>query len=184
MKRLTILFDADDTVEDLLSPWLEVLNSTYGTAVMPQDVTNWNVASFFPSLTKEQVFAPLYDGGFWSLINPIENSVPVFKRLIEDGHDLYVVTASNYQTCAAKVEMLLEMFPLLDWNHIILTSNKQLIRGDILVDDGPHNLIGGEYTKFLFDRPHNRSFDEKTHGMRRVYTWNEIYNEIGKLAND
>lgn len=94
-----------------------------------------------------------------------------------------MVTASNYQTCAAKVERLLELFPFLDWNHIILTSNKQMVRGDILIDDGPHNLVGGDYMKFLFDRPHNRSFDEKVHGIERVYTWDEIYDEVCKIAN-
>lgn len=184
MKKLIILFDADDTVEDLLSPWLSILNKTYGTSVVPEDVTDWNVASFFPQLTKEQVFAPLYDKHFWSLIEPIEGSVHNLKKLLTDGHDLHMVTASNYQTCAAKVERLLELFPFLDWNHIILTSNKQMVRGDILIDDGPHNLVGGKYIKFLFDRPHNRSFNEKEHGIKRVYAWDEIYNEVCEIAND
>lgn len=184
MKKLTILFDADDTVEDLLGPWLEILNSTYDTNVKPEDVTDWNVASFFPRLTKGQVFAPPYDSNFWSLIEPIDGSVRNLQKLITDGHDLYMVTASNYQTCAAKVERLLEIFPFLDWNHIILASNKQMVKGDILVDDDPHNLVGGEYMKFLFDRPHNRSFNENEHSIKRVYTWDEIYEKILKLAKE
>lgn len=184
MKKFTILFDADDTVEDLLGPWLSILNKTYDASIVPEDVTDWNVASFFPQLTKEQVFAPLYDKHFWSLIEPIGGSVRNLQKLLADGHDLYMVTASNYQTCAAKVERLLEIFQFLDWNHIILASNKQMVKGDILVDDGPHNLVGGEYMKFLFDRPHNRSFKENEHGIKRVYTWDEFYDEVCKIAND
>ena len=30
-----------------------------------------------------------------------------------------------------------------------------------MIDDGIHNLIGGEYKKILFDAPYNRSFDDK-----------------------
>ncbi len=68
----------------------------------------------------------------------------------------------------------LELFPFLDWEHIIITNNKQLVRGDILIDDGPHNLVGGEYFKILFDRPHNRNYDDAANGMLRLHTWQEI----------
>lgn len=85
-----------------------------------------------------------------------------------------MVTASGYRTCKTKVERLLELFPFLDWEHIIITSNKQMVRGDVLIDDGPHNLVGGEYFKILFDRPHNRSFDHVANDTLRVSTWEEI----------
>ena len=86
-----------------------------------------------------------------------------------------MVTASDYHTCRVKVERLLEMFPFLDWNHIIITSNKQMVCGDILIDDGPHNLVGGKYFKILYDRPHNRKFDAGANNALRLYTWDEIY---------
>ena len=34
---------------------------------------------------------------------------------------------------------------LLTWDQVIVTSRKQLIRGDVLIDDGIHNLEGGQY---------------------------------------
>ena len=33
MKKLTILFDADDTVENLSDCWIAMLNERYGTSV-------------------------------------------------------------------------------------------------------------------------------------------------------
>ena len=86
-----------------------------------------------------------------------------------------MVTASDYRTCKPKVDRLLELFPFLDWKHIIITNNKQMVRGDILIDDGPHNLVGGDYFKILFARPHNHSFDAASTGILRLYTWEEIY---------
>ncbi len=174
MKKLTILFDADDTVENLSDCWIAMLNERYGTSVTPEDVHGWDISLAFPTLTKEQVFGVLYDDELWRRITPISGSVEVLQKLYDEGHQLYMVTASSYHTCKTKVERLLELFPFLDWEHIIFACNKQMVRGDVLIDDAPHNLVGGEYAKILFDRPHNRSFDHVAHDALRVNTWEEI----------
>lgn len=174
MNKLTILFDADDTVENLCDCWIAMLNERYGTSVTLEDVRDWDITLAFPTLTKEQVFGVLHDDELWRRITPIPGSVEVLQKLQQEGHQLYMVTASDYRTCKAKVERLLELFPFLDWGHIIITSHKQMVHGDILIDDGPHNLVGGEYFKILFDRPHNRNYDDAANGMLRLYTWEEI----------
>ena len=66
------------------------------------------------------------------------------------------------------------MFPFLDWNHIIFAANKQMIRGDILIDDGVHNLVNGDYFKILFNRPHNRNLNVQQYGIHRAETWDDI----------
>jgi len=48
------------------------------------------------------------------------------------------------------------------------------VHGDYLIDDGVHNFEGGHYKGILFDRPHNRLFDDKAAGLTRVHTWDEI----------
>ena len=169
-----LLFDADDTVENLSDCWIAMLNERYGTSVMPEDVHGWDISLAFPTLTKEQVFGVLHDDELWRRITPIPGSVEVLQKLYDEGHQLYMVTASSYHTCKTKVERLLELFPFLDWEHIIFACNKQMVRGDVLIDDAPHNLVGGEYAKILFDRPHNRSFDHVAHDALRVNTWEEI----------
>ena len=49
-----------------------------------------------------------------------------------------------------------------------------MIRGDVLIDDGIHNLEGGAYKKIMFTAPHNRNYDAEAHGMIRVDNWEEI----------
>lgn len=65
MKKLTILFDADDTVENLSDCWIAMLNERYGTSVTPEDVHGWDISLAFPTLTKEQVFGVLHDDELW-----------------------------------------------------------------------------------------------------------------------
>lgn len=104
-------------------------------------------------------------------------------KLIADGHTVLIVTTSNYQTMAAKMEQVLfHYFPFLTWNDVIITAHKQLIKGDVLVDDGIHNLEGGDYFKILMTAPHNRNYDADKNGMYRVSSWSETYSAIQALA--
>ena len=73
-------------------------------------------------------------------------------------------------------------YPGLTREQVIITSRKQMIRGDVLIDDGPHNLIGGEYRKILYDAPHNQGFNAEGNGMSRVRNWDEIETVIGKWS--
>ncbi len=66
------------------------------------------------------------------------------------------------------------MFPFLGWEHIILASNKQMIRGGIMIDDGIHNLLGGKYFKILFNRPRNRDIDIEQYDVHRADTLDDI----------
>lgn len=183
MKPLTILFDADDTVENLLDCWVAMLNEKYGTSVLPENITDWDVALSFPSLTREQVYGVLREDELWKRLSPIPESAEVLQELIEEGHQVYMVTASDYHCCRAKFERIFEMFPFLTWDHVIVTSHKQLVKGDILIDDGPHNLVGGDYWGILFDRPHNRNFDVSEHDkIFRATNWANVRGIIHEFS--
>ncbi len=182
MKKLIILCDADDTIEELSFHWIEELNRKHHKTVKKEDIKTWDMLSAYPDLTEEEVFAPIHRKEFWDQITPIENSGYYLQKLLEDGHDLYIVTATNYKTSDAKVAKLLELFPFLKDKNIIVSHNKQLIQGDVLIDDGVHNLLNGNYAKLLFHQPNNAAFDEKSYDITRVFSWEEIYETICQMA--
>ena len=184
MRKLRVLCDADDVIEELLPLWVRVINLEFGTNVKWNDITEWDMEKFFPNLTKKQIHSPIYKDGFWDCITPMTGANEFIDNILSDGHELYIVTATNYQTCGAKIEKLLEMFPMLKWENFIIATNKQIINGDILLDDAPQNLIDGSYQKILFDRPHNHNFDERRYGINRVFTLDEAYKEVCKLARE
>ncbi len=178
MKRLTILCDADDTIQELTEHWLSELNCKHNYHVKKEDITSWDVTKAFPGLTPEEVLEPLYRDEFWDRTTSVEGSHYYLKKLVDDGHKLLIVTASNPETFEAKTEKLLELFPFLTKEQIIRENNKQSVKGDILIDDGVHNLINGAYIKFLYHQPNNSGFNEKEHDITRVYSWKEIYERI------
>ena len=154
----------------------------YGTTVAFEDIKDWDMTLAFPTLTKQQIFGVLHDDELWKSLEPMPGSQRVLQKWFDQGHQLYMVTASDYRTCKVKVERILEMFPFLDWEHIIFASNKQMIRGDILIDDGIHNLLNGEYFKILFNRPHNRGLDVEKYGVQRADTWDDVDSMVQEFA--
>lgn len=168
-----LLCDADDTIENLLECWVRKLNRRFGTKVRKEDVTDWDIPLFFPELTNEQVYNPLYEKEFWTELSDLPDCFDVLKELNEK-YDLHIATATNYQTCDTKIERILQLYPFLKWKQFIIVSNKQLLRGKYLIDDGVHNLIGGEYKGILFTQPHNKDFNAEAAGLIRVHGWQDI----------
>lgn len=117
MRHLTILVDMDDTIENLAEAWVAYLNARHQTSTNLSDITDWDISKAFPTLTKEQVYAPLFEDAFWSWVKPMEGASEALQKLIADGHTVLIVTTSNYQTLAAKMEQVLfHYFPFLTWN--------------------------------------------------------------------
>lgn len=177
--QYTILVDMDDTIENLLDNWIHWLNVKHGTSVKPDEVIDWEIDRFFPTLTRHEVFEPIFTEDFWDTVTPKEDAIYYVKRLIDDGYKVYICTNTNYKTMKPKMDkVLFKYFDYLTWNNVIVTGNKQMVKADFLVDDGVHNLVGGSYKGILMDAPHNWYFDEEEYGITRVKNWKEVYNLI------
>ncbi len=180
---MVILIDADGVLEDLSQKWVEYLNEKYGTSVRYEDLTEWDMTAAFPSLTREQVYVIDRDEEFYSRLEPIPGAVTAVKQLLEDGHEIYIVTTTPYQVVRAKLDRaIFRFFPFLTWMNVVITSNKHLIRGDVLIDDGVHNLLGGEYRKILVSAPYNMDYNAEANDMIRVGSWKEIYRAVSAMA--
>jgi len=178
MKKFTILVDMDDVLWNLITPWVTTINEMYGTDVSEDCITDWKIAKFFPMLTPEQVYSPLFAEGFWDKMQPVADGQWFIRQLLEDGHRVKIVTATFSDNVPVKMRRFLELYPMLSWADVTVTSDKQSIKGDIMVDDAPHNLENGDYHKILVNKPHNIHYDAVKNGTVRVSSLKEAYNEI------
>lgn len=179
---MRILVDMDDTIELLLEAWVEAANEKFGTNVTCEDITNWDVSRAFPGVGHDEVYNIISDEEFWKRVKPVPGAPEALKRFIDSGHEVYVVTVTPHEQVKSKMEnVLFKYFPYIDFNHVIITSRKQLLKADVLIDDGFHNLVGGDYHKILVDAPYNREFDEKSEGMLRVFNWDEIEKAVNDI---
>ena len=180
---MVILVDMDDTIEQLLEAWIRAVNLRYGYSVTYDEIRSWDVSAAFPGLTREQVYAIPMEPGFWRSVDPIPGAAEALRHLMAAGHEVYIVTATEFEVVPEKMnDLLFRYFPFLRRDQVIITCRKQMIRGDVLIDDGVHNLENGSYHKILMTAPHNRDYDAEANGMIRVCSWSEIEAAIAKLS--
>lgn len=176
MNKLTILVDLDDTLENLCETWVDELNRRHELSVTMDDITQWDMTKAFPTLSREQIYQPLVNAELWKRVTPLPEAPEYLKRIIDDGHEVWIVTASYYTALGVKLDnTLFKHFPYITPRNVITAYNKQMIKGDIMIDDAPHNLEGARNLKILVDAPHNRAFDESTIGAVRAKSWQDIY---------
>lgn len=172
---MRILIDMDDTIENLGEAWVDCLNRKYGTNVDWFNIRNWDMQISFPTLTEKQIYEVLDEETLWDSVTVKKDAPEHIKALMDQGHEVFIVTSSWYTTVFPKVERcLFKYFPFLSWEQVIITSHKYLINGDILIDDNPENFVNGTYFGILFSAPHNVDFDEATNNLVRADNWDSV----------
>lgn len=181
-RSMRILIDLDSVLMNLLPTWLYHLNMQAKSKLTVEDITAWDISKFFPTLTKEQIYAPFSWGFFWKETTPIDGAIEFVNKLIADGHKLYVCTSTHYTTLQHKLENgLLRYFDCFNYKDIIVTYDKHLINADILIDDYQENLKDFKGKRILFDYPYNRECPTEYYDIR-CKNWTEIYDYIKSLT--
>lgn len=166
MKKKVIAIDIDDTVAYLLKSWIKAVNKGENEDV--KEVTNWDIASHFKCGKK--VYCYLKHDLYRNL-DVIEDSQEVIKELTIHYEVYFVTSATEFiESLVAKVEWIKEHFPFIPMKNVVLCGDKSIIKADIMIDDGVHNLEKFDGIKLLFNAPHNQ--EEKR--FKRVNNWREV----------
>lgn len=170
MLKKVLVVDMDDVLAELVPKWVAAVNEGERESVSPADVVSWDIDSYFKCGKKVYEYLT-YD--LYRNLPVSPDSVDVLRKL-QGKFDVYVVTSATAYTesLVAKVEWLEEHFPFIDRSHIVLCGNKNIIKADVMIDDGVHNLESFDGTHLLFDAPHNRN----NRNFTRVYSWKQIEN--------
>jgi 5'(3')-deoxyribonucleotidase len=70
MKKLRILVDMDEVLNNLLEAWVAYLNERYSVNARVQDVNAWCLTCVYPFLTVDEVNRPLYEDAFFRTLKP------------------------------------------------------------------------------------------------------------------
>lgn len=172
-ENIKVILDMDDVVNQFLDYLLEVYNKKYDKNVKLNDITSWD-------LTKNEAVRPsiiklFKKRGFFLSVPEKRGAIEVIKKLMDDGrYDIYIVTAcGTVNEYKEKIEWMENYLPEFNKSHIIMCTEKNLIRGDVIVDDKVQNLdeCAPYYKKcILYDMPHNRY----THKYDRILTLKEL----------
>lgn len=171
MKR-KLAVDIDNTIWDLITPWLNYYNKRHNDDVKYEDVTEYSFFNIIKNITREEMLGLLTENEFWSEVIPYPDSYKYLKKL-NDEFELYIATSTSYKTPREKFDKLFTFFDFLEEDQLIVTSKKQLLNVDIMIDDCVDCLIGGHYIKLLIDTPYNKNIVDSS--LIRVKDLKEAY---------
>lgn len=173
MKKLRILCDMDSVIAELNPKWYAAANADCGTNIGIPEITDWDTSKFFPCGKK--IFSYLALPKFFADLPVIPGAYAALKTLHDAGHEIIAVTACSIPDAKGdKTRWLAERFPFLAGSIIVCDSKvpKDAVKGDVLIDDGPHNIIGYRkaYPKAFiaaFRYPYNG------HAMEQANLWGD-----------
>ena len=114
--------------------------------------------------------------GFYENLPVVEGAVEAVMEMLEHGYDIRICTSpmKNYRNCVLeKYEWIDRHFGPDLTRRTILTRDKAIIHGDVLIDDSPApSQIGNRtpaWEHVVYDAPYNRQVD----GRRRIKNWRD-----------
>ena len=168
-----ILLDMDGVLCDMLTPWLKAYNKRFDDNLKNEDITDWNVHLFVKPECGLRVYDILKEDMFFQLPEPLPHAVEVCEWLHEGGYELVIVTAAPSRSKMGvydKKEWVAEYLPFIPEKNFIATHRKEMVRGDLLFDDGPHNIEAFPGRTCVMDHPYNQEVE----GDYRVSNWLEF----------
>jgi 5'(3')-deoxyribonucleotidase len=140
-----ILIDLDGTVCDTLPDWLDCIFQRTGIRAWAHQITEWEMKqnSALSMLTDAELYAPLHEPGFFANVRPLQGAIDGVEALRVAGHSIYFVTARCHPVSFHDTRIWLKRyFPWVDEErHLILAYDKEVIYGDVLIDDKPKTLL-------------------------------------------
>lgn len=183
---MRILLDMDDICVELLEEWTHNLNKISTYHKEPEDIINWDMRLAYPDLEPKSIYNCLNYQSFWENVKPVKDAYKYIKFLMDEGHDIYIATASIPSHLFIKTEYcLFKIFDYLTPKQIISIHDKSLLNADVLFDDYHENLRNFKGIKIMRNAAYNMNCDEECYDFRisRDNTWEEFYNLIKRIES-
>lgn len=153
----TIKIDCDGVLRDMLTTMCELYNHFFKDNLTPDDVTNFNVNKVFTKCPNPEEFFFKEYSSYVYLNSPVcEKAKEAMDLIHEKGYHIIIVsTQPTYDRQLYTLQWLRNNH--IYYDSICFTNEKQIVSGDIVVDDYEKNLSNcHELEKILIDAPYNR----------------------------
>lgn len=172
---MIILVDMDDVIADFNKGFLEKWKEKYPDKpyVPLEEMATFQIENSYPEeirpLIRELCEAP----GFIKSLQPIEGGLEALKELEKLVDKVFICTSplKNYKNCVLEKYEWVDMHLGKEWvNKVVLTRDKTLIHGDILIDDNPKikGTLTPSWEHIIYSQPYNKNETSK-----RRLTWRD-----------
>ncbi len=192
MKKI-ILVDMDNVLADYESAFLEQYRAKFphNFYIPLKDRKRFYVHEEYPQKDWEDVRTIYNAPGFFANLPVIEGGKEALEEMKELGFDVFICSSpvNKYQYCVPEKYAWVEKNLGFEWTKkIIMTKDKTLVYGDMLIDDKPEHkgLTIPPWEHILYDAPYNRNVTDKKRvtwdNWKEVVVREELGNELRERA--
>ena len=170
----------DEVLAQFVKETLKRWNAEKNTSFRREDINMWEMETTLGAGAFERITQWLNEPSFFESLEPFPGAIEGFKELMSK-HDVVIATslAGNIENgYDSKRRWVKKYVPEFDFKNFICTSRKDLLRGDVLIDDAAHYLDAwhkaGNDRAIVVDAPWNRSNKDSV----RVANWSQILKVI------
>lgn len=160
---MLILIDQDNVLADFERGFHDAwLASGHPHPALPlHERRSFYLRDDYPEHLRKHVEAIYSAPGFFRDLPPMAGAVEALTALQDSGHDLRICTSplSSYRNCLSEKYEWVERHLGMDFvSRVIMTKDKTLVHGDILIDDKPEvtGVRTPDWRQIIFDQPYNR----------------------------
>lgn len=178
-RKIVVLVDMDNTIADFDEHALKLLRERHGSVfdIDQSSLTKFPLAANFPEPEhKLAVTSLLFEENFFRSFKPIQGAIQGLKEMQAHPYvEVFLCTAPirRNKFCASeKIEWVRHHLGD-DWvGRVIITSDKSLVYGDLLIDDAPEakgDTRTPDWEHVWFAMPYNIGLK----GRRHLRSWSE-----------
>jgi 5'-nucleotidase len=139
--------------------------------------THFFLSEEYAEAHREIIKAIKFEKGFILGLPPIEGGLQALRDMLSLGIDVRICT-SPFVHCSGHEHSFFEKYEWVErylgseWvERIILTRDKTLVKGELLIDDKPEisGVCISEWEHIVFDQPYNRNIKDR----RRLVGWRD-----------
>ncbi len=163
---MRIIMDLDEVVVQFIQPLINEYNRRYSSDITIEDITQWSLPADMCSI--------FHEVNFFARLIPFPGAIQGIKLLKVQGHEVILASDPSGDPHIAE-QKLLWVQRWLPAHELVLTGRKDILVGDMIVDDGLHHLEKFKGCKVVMDRPWNRGSSIPN---IRVVNWSGVLHAV------
>lgn len=190
VKESTILLDVDGVIADLYTPFLRHLKHEHSIDRVLAQWNQYGIRKCLGDVAADAFAVWLEHPNLYEEVPAFSGAFDFVDQLRERGR-VIAVSLAYPGHASSKIKWLIGLFGF-EWKDIVLTADKTLVDGDLLIEDNQHNIVAYQEewwaSGVLVTQPWNADFDTttspKSPPILRVESFNELILAVDKLIKD
>lgn len=153
--KLLVGLDVDDVLLEFSSHLMKKLNKKFNKNYLYED-TEWSFTHLDTEEERDYAISLFNCPKFMKTLPKIPGATSFIETLQALDCEVVFITSVQPGAATERAERLIKLFPMVPKRNLIITSRKDLVTLDILVDDCLDNLVPSQaYYNFIYKRPWN-----------------------------